>query len=118
VSFCLSSLALDVSFGGLEVADWAVPDAHARARNGGQLDGSRETLVALGIIVLEANLFAVSLQDVWRDNSRERKCSLARHRFWGSPYLEFDGLKEVALLLVEGVLEELLYVGSHAGCEE
>ena len=33
-----------------------VPDAHAGARDGGQLDGARETLVTLGIIVLEADL--------------------------------------------------------------
>lgn len=62
-----------------------VPDAHARTRDGGQLDGSRETLVTLGIIVLEADL-------------------------------EFDGLEEVSLLLVQGVVEKLLHVLAHSGC--
>jgi hypothetical protein len=33
-----------------------IPDAHTRARNNRQTDGSRETLVTLGIIVLEADL--------------------------------------------------------------
>jgi hypothetical protein len=33
-----------------------LPDGHARTRNGGQLDGPRETLVTLRIIVLEADL--------------------------------------------------------------
>jgi hypothetical protein len=33
-----------------------IPDAHTRAGNNGQTDGSRETLITLGIIVLEANL--------------------------------------------------------------
>ena len=58
-------------------------DGHARTGDGGQLDGSGETLVALGVIVLEADL-------------------------------KFDGLEEVALLLLVGVLEELLAVLTHA----
>jgi len=33
-----------------------VPDAHSRAGNNGETDGSGETLVTLGIIVLEADL--------------------------------------------------------------
>ena len=33
-----------------------VPDCHARARDAGKLDGAGETLVTLGIIVLEADL--------------------------------------------------------------
>jgi len=32
------------------------PDAHARARDDRELDGSGETLVTLGIVVLQANL--------------------------------------------------------------
>ena len=31
-------------------------DGHVRAGNSGQLDGARETLVTLGVIVLEADL--------------------------------------------------------------
>lgn len=62
-----------------------VPDGHARARDGGQLDGARETLVTLRIIVLQADL-------------------------------EFDGLEEVSLLLVQGVFEKLLHVLAHSGC--
>lgn len=51
-----------------------VPDGHTRARDGWQLDGTRETLVTLRIIVLEADL-------------------------------EFDGLEEVSLLLVQRVVK-------------
>ena len=40
----------------LLVCDVDLPDAHTRAGNNGQADGSGETLVTLGIIVLEANL--------------------------------------------------------------
>lgn len=63
-----------------------VPDGHVWAGNLGELDGSRETLITLGIVVLEANL-------------------------------QLDGLEEVALLGLQGVLKELLDVGSHSGCE-
>ena len=59
-------------------------DAHARARDIWQLDGARETLVTLGIVVLEADL-------------------------------KLDGLEEVALLGVGGVVEQLLHVLSNAG---
>ena len=51
--------------------------------DGGELDGSRETLVTLGVVVLEADL-------------------------------ELDGLEEVALLLLVGVLEQLLHILTHA----
>lgn len=51
-----------------------VPDGHARARDGWQLDGTGETLVTLRVIVLEADL-------------------------------EFDGLEEVSLLLVQRVVK-------------
>jgi hypothetical protein len=33
-----------------------VPDAHARTRDGGEFDGAGETLVTLGVVVLEADL--------------------------------------------------------------
>jgi hypothetical protein len=58
-------------------------DGHVGARDAGELDGARETLVTLGVVVLEADL-------------------------------ELDGLEEVALLLLVGVLEELLAVLTHA----
>ena len=50
------------------------PDRHARTGDGGELDGARETLVTLRIVVLQADL-------------------------------EFDGLEEVSLLLVERVFK-------------
>jgi hypothetical protein len=59
-------------------------NAHARTGKGGELDGSGETLVTLGVVVLEADL-------------------------------EFDGLEEVPLLGLVGVLEELLNVRANAG---
>lgn len=61
-----------------------VPDGHVGAGDLGELDGTRETLVTLGVVVLEADL-------------------------------ELDGLEEVALLLIERVVEELLHVGAHSG---
>jgi hypothetical protein len=61
-----------------------LPDSHTWARHGWELDGARETLVTLRVIVLEADL-------------------------------EFDGLEEVALLLVLGVVQELLHIGADAG---
>jgi hypothetical protein len=64
-----------------------VPDAHSRAGDDGETDGSGETLVTLGIIVLEADL-------------------------------EFDGLEEVTLLGLKGVLKQLLDVCTHSGCGE
>lgn len=51
-------------------------DGHVGAGDRGQLDGARETLVTLGVIVLQADL-------------------------------ELDGLEEVALLGLVGVLQEL-----------
>lgn len=62
-----------------------VPDAHVGAGNGRQLDGARETLVTLRVIVLEADL-------------------------------ELDGLEEVTLLGVEGVVKQFADVGTHSGC--
>ena len=61
-----------------------IPKLHVGAGDGGKLDGARETLVTLGVIVLEADL-------------------------------ELDGLEEVALLLVKGVVEELPNLGTHVG---
>jgi hypothetical protein len=49
-------------------------DGHVGARDTGKLDGAGETLVTLGVVVLEADL-------------------------------ELDGLEEVALLLLVGVLD-------------
>ena len=63
-----------------------IPNTHARSWYTGKLDGARETLVTLRIIVLQADL-------------------------------EFDGFEEVSLLLVERVVEEVLDVGAHSGCE-
>jgi hypothetical protein len=61
-----------------------VPNGHAGARNLGEADGSRETLVTLGVIVLEADL-------------------------------KLDGLEEVSLLGLQGVLQEFFDVGTHSG---
>jgi hypothetical protein len=36
-------------------------DGHARAGHGGELDGAAETLVTLGIVVLEADFCVVSV---------------------------------------------------------
>jgi hypothetical protein len=69
----------------LRGAVFDIPDAHVWAGNLGETDGSRETLVTLRIIVLEADL-------------------------------QLDGLEEVALLGLEGVVQELLDVGAHSGC--
>lgn len=41
-----------------------LPDAHARSGNLGKADRSRETLVTLGIIVLETNLQLDRLEEV------------------------------------------------------
>jgi hypothetical protein len=62
------------------------PDAHVGAGQVGQLDGARETLVTLGVVVLQADL-------------------------------KLNGLEEVTLLLVEGVLQQLLDILAHAGWE-
>jgi hypothetical protein len=64
-----------------------VPDGHVGTRNDRETNGAGETLVTLGIIVLDADL-------------------------------EFDGFKEIALLGLERVLEELLDVGTYSGCRE
>ena len=39
-------------------------DGHARTRDGSQLDGSAETLVTLGVVVLQADLELDRLQEV------------------------------------------------------
>lgn len=61
------------------------PDSHVGAGDGGQLDGTRETLVTLGVIVLQADL-------------------------------KLNGLEEVALLLVQRVVEEVVDILAHSGC--
>ena len=40
------------------------PDAHSGAGNGGKLDGSGETLVTLGVVVLQADLKLDGLEEV------------------------------------------------------
>jgi hypothetical protein len=40
------------------------PEVHARTRNGGQPDGTRETFVTLWVIILEANLELDGLEEV------------------------------------------------------
>ena len=48
-------------------AAWIIsnaPDGHARAGNTGELDGAGETLVALGIVVFEADLELDSLEEI------------------------------------------------------
>jgi hypothetical protein len=64
-----------------------VPDAHVGTRDGRQLDGARETLVTLGVIVLQTDL-------------------------------KLDGLEEVSLLLILRVVEQLLDILAHSGCNE
>lgn len=41
-----------------------VPDAHVGTGDGGQLDGTRETLVTLGVVVLQADLKLDGLEEV------------------------------------------------------
>lgn len=41
-----------------------IPDGHVGAGDGRQADGARETLVTLGVIVLEADLELDSLEEV------------------------------------------------------
>lgn len=68
----------------IEASRSNAPDAHVGTRDRGQLDGAGETLVTLGVVVLETDL-------------------------------ELDGLEEVPLLGLVGVLEELLNVRANAG---
>lgn len=62
------------------------PDGHVGAGDGRQLDGARETLITLGIVVLQADL-------------------------------KLNGLVEVTLLLIERVVEKVLDILAHSGCE-
>lgn len=64
-----------------------VPDGHVGAGNGGKLDGARETLVTLGVVVLQTDL-------------------------------KLDGLEEVSLLLILRVVEQLLDILAHSGCNQ
>ena len=43
---------------------WDSPEAQVGSRHGGQLDGAGETLVALRIIVLEADLELDGLEEI------------------------------------------------------
>lgn len=52
---------------GSDLGGWRgqnTPDAHARAGDGRQLDGARETLVTLGVIVLQTDLELNGLEEV------------------------------------------------------
>lgn len=46
------------------VGGYNAPDGHVGAGDGGQLDGTRETLVTLGVIVLQADLKLNGLEEV------------------------------------------------------
>lgn len=49
----------------LSIVGWIdEPDGHSRAGNGVELDGAGETLVTLGIVVLQADLELDGLQEV------------------------------------------------------
>jgi hypothetical protein len=63
------------------------PDGHVGAGDGRQLDGARETLVTLGVVVLQTDL-------------------------------KLNGLVEVTLLLIERVVEKVLDILAHSGCNE
>lgn len=63
------------------------PDGHVGAGDSRQLDGAGETLVTLGVVVLQADL-------------------------------KLNGLVEVTLLLIERVVEKVLDILAHSGCNE
>lgn len=75
-------------------------DGHAGPGNGGQLDGAGETLVSLGVL-------RRSQRQLTTPSNREPHIVLEAD-------LQLDGLEEVSLLLL-GVLEEFLDVGTNAG---
>lgn len=74
----------------------------------------RFAIVSRRGIVPDAHVWA---WDLWKtDGSRETLISL-----WVvvlETDLELDGLQEVTLLGLEGVVQELLNVGAHSGCKE
>ncbi len=81
-------------------------DAHVRAGDGRQADSAGETLVTLRVIVLKADLKPVSRSAICLPralalNSPARKSTLGV----GKKYNILNGLKEVALLLVQRVLQ-------------
>lgn len=80
-------------------------DAHAGAGDGGELDGARETLVTLGVIVLEADLEPAG-----------ESCQYSGSGGRGLLVFLLDGLEEVALLGLVAVLEEISDVLTHTGC--
>lgn len=61
-----------------------IPDGHVGPGDLGELHGPGETLVTLGIVVLEADL-------------------------------ELDGLEEVALFIIVGVVQQLLDITTDSG---
>lgn len=61
-----------------------IPDGHVGPRDLGEFHGPGETLVTLGIVVLEADL-------------------------------ELDGLEEVALFVIVGVVQQLLDITTDSG---
>jgi hypothetical protein len=64
-----------------------LPDAHTRARNNGQTDGSGETLVTLGIIVLEADLEFNGFEEVSLLSLKrvlEKLLDIGTHSGWGA----------------------------------
>ena len=71
----------------IEVSRSNAPDGHVGTRDRGQLDGAGETLVTLGVVVLQTDL-------------------------------KLNGLVEVTLLLIERVVEKVLDILAHSGCEE
>lgn len=62
-----------------------IPDGHVGSGDLGELHGPGETLVTLGIVVLEADL-------------------------------ELDGLEEVSLFIIGGVVQQLLDITTDSGC--
>ena len=48
----------------MRFCDCSLPDGHSWARDGWELDGARETLVPLGVVVLETNLQLDRLHEV------------------------------------------------------
>jgi hypothetical protein len=57
-------LSVSIPFQCIDRCAVDIPDGHARAGNLGEADGSRETLITLGIVVLETDLKLNSLEKV------------------------------------------------------
>ena len=82
-------------------------DAHVRAGDSREADSAGETLVTLGVIVLEADLEPAG-----------ESCQYSGSGGRGLLVFLLDGLEEVALLGLVAVLEEISDVLTHTGCEE